>query len=474
MTCQLIILKIAHLRTINNYVGFLLYKKLLSSIRDVSVRDLLVRDLSVRDLSSVVSLVPVLGAFSLFSPQLAASYEVSNEVTAQWRGFVHEGDMGQQRSHVSLEYQGEFFYEADSGNDFLIIEPKLRVDQHDPERNLVDLQKAYWNHLGDGWELRAGIHKVFWGVTESRHLVDVINQTDAVSALDQEDKLGQPMLNASIEFDSGILDLFMLVGHRERTFPGEDGRFRTFIPVDTDEAHYESSKEERRIDWAVRWVQTLDDTDIGVYAFSGTSREPLLTFNNDLADPKLEPYYPVITQLGLDIQHVYESWLLKLEAIYRNGFDNPTGSGIEFDEHYEAMVAGFEYTQVGIFDSAMDLGWIGEYLYDSRGKDDPLAMFEDDWFVGWRLAFNDIDDSELLAGLIIDPSSSEKTFGMEYSQRLSDSVSLAIEGRTWFGGDKAPDSLQMALMELQAGQQRDKLASLMNDDYVELNLTYYF
>lgn len=407
-------------------------------------------------------------------PQVASSYELTNEVTTQWRGFAHEGDAGQQRSDFALEYQAEFFYEADSGSDFLIVEPKLRVDQHDPERNLIDLNKAYWNHLGEGWELRAGIHKVFWGVTESRHLVDVINQTDAASSLDQEDKLGQPMINTSIEFESGILDLFLLAGHRERNFPGEDGRFRTFIPIDNDAAQYESSKEEKRIDWAARWVQTLDDTDVGIYLFSGTSREPVLVFNNNLLDPKLEPYYPVITQLGLDVQHVYESWLFKLEAIYRSGFDYPADSGVESDHHYEAVVAGFEYTQVGIFDSAMDLGWIGEYLYDSRGEDDPVATFEDDWFVGWRLAFNDVDDTELLAGLILDPSSSENTLGLEYSQRLSDSLALAVEGRTWFGGDKAPDSLQEALMELQTGDSRDKIASFMNDDYVEVNLTYYF
>lgn len=410
---------------------------------------------------------------SLFSSAVSA-FEWTHEATAQWRGFVHEGDANQQQSNFSLEYESELFYEFESGNDALIFVPKLRVDQHDPERNLVDIQKAYWNHLGDGWELRAGVHKVFWGVTESRHLVDVINQTDLASALDQEDKLGQPMLNVSLEFDAGILDLFMLAGHRERTFPGEDGRFRTFIPVASDEAHYESSKEEARVDWAARWVQTIDDTDLGVYLFSGTSREPLLVFNNDLSNPELEPYYPVITQIGLDVQHVYESWLFKLEAIYRSGFDYPADSGLSSDGDYEALVAGFEYTQVGIFETAMDLGWIGEYLYDSRGEDDPVAVFEDDWFVGWRLAFNDVDDSELLAGFIIDPSSAEKTLGLEYSQRISEHVSIAVEGRTWFDGDKAPDSIQQALFDLQSGRQADKLSSLMNDDYIEVDLTYYF
>lgn len=420
-----------------------------------------------------VSTTALLSISSFFSSTVMG-YELTHELTAQWRGFFNDGDMNQKRSDFSLEYESDFFYELESGVDSFIVVPKLRVDQQDPERNLIDLQKAYWNHLGDGWELRAGIHKVFWGVTESRHLVDVINQTDLVSAIDQEDKLGQPMINTSFEFESGILDVFMLAGFRERTFPGEDGRFRTFIPVDGDSTHYESSKEASRIDWAARWVQTIDSTDIGIYLFSGTSREPLLVFNNDLTNPELEPYYPVITQVGFDLQHVYEAWLFKLEAIHRRGFDYPSGSGIDSDGDFESLVGGFEYTQVGIFETPMDLGWIAEYLYDSRGKDDPLAVFEDDWFVGWRLAFNDINDSELLAGIIVDPSSSEKTIGLEYNQRLSDSLAIAVEGRTWFGGDKAPDTMQEALLGLQAGESQDKLASLMNDDYVELSLTYYF
>ena len=406
------------------------------------------------------------------------AYDLTHEITGQWRGFAQEGDSGQQRSHMSLEYEAEFVTEVSipgAENEALIyVVPKLRVDQHDSQRNLIDLQKAYLNYLGEGWELRAGIHKVFWGVTESRHLVDIINQSDVASAIDQEDKLGQAMLNTSLEFDAGILDLFMLAGHRERTFPGVDGRIRTYIPVDDSSASYESSKEELRVDWAARWMQTIDDTDIGLSFFHGNSREPLFVFNNDVLNPELEPFYPVITQIGVDIQHVYEEWLFKLEAINRNGFDYQDNSVSEADSSYQAVVAGFEYTQVGIFDSVLDLGWIGEYLYDSRGESDPLAVFEDDWFIGWRLAFNDVDDSELLTGLIIDPSSSEKTLGVEYSQRLTDEWSLSVEGRIWAGGDEAPDTLQQALFELQNGIQRSKLASVMNDDYLEVNLTYYF
>ena len=40
------------------------------------------------------------------------------------------------------------------------------------------------------WSLSIGLGKVFWGVTEFNHLVDVINQTDLVEGIDGEAKLG--------------------------------------------------------------------------------------------------------------------------------------------------------------------------------------------------------------------------------------------------------------------------------------------
>jgi hypothetical protein len=403
----------------------------------------------------------------------ASNYELDHEITAKWQGYIEAGDQRQQQSFLTAEYLGDYMFETSSGNNAFYLAPKVRIDQKDAEKNLLDLQKAYWNHLGDGWELRAGFHKVFWGVTESRHLIDIINQTDSAGGIDGEDKLGQLMFNASIEFETGILDVFALGGHRQRTFPGKEGRLRSYFEVDSENARYESSKKEKRVDWAFRWIQSFDDTDIGLSGFHGTSREPLLLFNGSALTPKLIPYYPLISQLGIDIQHVYESWLFKFEGIHRLSFEAPNVV-VAYDDSYFASVAGVEYTQVGLWDTSIDLGWLAEHLYDSRGRQDALAVFENDWFAGWRLAFNDMNDSELLAGILYDPISSERTFSAEYSQRLTDNWSFTAEARMWMGGDDAPVSLMQALIELQTGLQRSKLASLSDDDYLELGVTYYF
>lgn len=106
-----------------------------------------------------------------------------------------------------------------------------RVDGEDNRRSHLDLREGSYRYVGDRFELFAGVSRVFWGVTESRHLVDVVNQTDAVEDLDEEDRLGQPMLRLAFDRGWGRLELYALPGFRERTFPGPEGRARPPLPV---------------------------------------------------------------------------------------------------------------------------------------------------------------------------------------------------------------------------------------------------
>ncbi|NIP75689.1 MAG: hypothetical protein GTN90_06820, partial [Xanthomonadales bacterium] len=107
-------------------------------------------------------------------------------------------------------------------------------------RSHADLREANWLRIGDGWDLVAGIDKVFWGVTESRHLVDIVNQDDRVEDIDGEDKLGQPMLNLNLLRDWGTVSLFVLPGFRERAFPDRGDRLRGSLPVAEGDATFDS------------------------------------------------------------------------------------------------------------------------------------------------------------------------------------------------------------------------------------------
>jgi hypothetical protein len=381
-------------------------------------------------------------------PGLLFAGEWSGFVEGQVRYFPQQAlNADQSDSTFSLALQPEYYHRWDGGDQSLLFIPFVRYDSQDEERTHGDIRELIWTYAGDGFETQAGIGKVFWGVTEALHLVDMINQTDLVENPDGEQKLGQPMLKLSLERDWGFLDFYLLPGFRERTFPGEEGRLRTHPRVDTNQVGYESDREERHIDFALRWSHYIGDWDIGLSHFSGTSRDPLfIPTLSDLGEPVLAPYYELIHQTGLDIQATKGDWLWKLEAIHRRSDS----------DRYNAATGGFEYTLVGIRDSAMDLGMLAEYLYDDRG-DEGSTPFENDLFLGLRLTANDIAGSELLAGIFQDLDSSSALFNLEASRRIGNAWKASLQARLWFNVDA-----------------EDPLTGLRRDDYVEFTLARYF
>ncbi|HSM32161.1 MAG TPA: hypothetical protein VK854_15795, partial [Woeseiaceae bacterium] len=286
---------------------------------------------------------------------------------------------------------------------------------------------------------------VFWGVTESVHLVDIVNQTDAAGDIDGEDKLGQPMLNLAWQRDWGLLSIYVLPYFRERNYPGIEGRLRTPLPVDSDRPVYESSAQERHVDAALRYSHYIGDVDIGLSVFSGTSREPrLLPAENA---PVLLPHYDLIDQFGIDLQYTRDAWLWKLEAIARNGYS----------ETFTAAVGGLEYTFYQVGRSSADLGVLLEYQYDGRNELEPFTTSDNDIFVGTRLALNDIQDTSVLAGVAYDTVTGETFFNVEAERRIGDSIAFELRARAFSG----------------AGPQ-DLTYAVVRDDYVQIRLAKYF
>ncbi len=337
------------------------------------------------------------------------------------------------------------------GRQGLSFEGFLRVDSSDPARTHADIRSLSWEYAADAWELRAGIRRVFWGVTESRHVVDIINQTDLVESPDGEDKLGQPMINLAWIRDWGTVDAFVMPFLRERTFPGADGRLRSAPVVNTDQPVYPDGDE--RIDLAVRWAHTLGDFDVGLSHYYGLSRDPRFLLAVPAGPgsagepdiPVLLPVYDVINQTGLDAQMTRGGWLWKFEGMVRSGQGPAFG----------AATGGFEYTFGGFAGGAADLGVLLEYTYDSRGQQ-ATSLLQSDLFVGGRLALNDVHSSSVLAGGALDLQTGSVFFSLEADRRLSDGWVIEIEARA-FGNASL----------------REPLWSLRRDDYVRLAVVRY-
>ena len=396
--------------------------------------------------------VAIAGLFALDllvgSPTAQAEFDLSGYFGFEQRAFWDSPlDKPQESYPTTLSIDPEWYTSWNDGDDSLIFKPQLRWDSVDEERSAFDLRELFWLHAGNAWEFGAGVGKVFWGVTESQHLVDIVNQTDLVASPDGEEKLGQPMVRFTLIRPWGVTDLFALPGFRERTFPGLDGRLRSMIPIDTDEERFQSGDKEKHIDLALRWSHAIGGLDLGLSAFHGTSRDPDVEIFQEGGKEKLRPVYPLIDQFGVDAQYTVDSWLLKLEMIYR---DSDT-------DNFSALTGGFEYTFVGIMDRAWDLGVILEYSWDQRHWSTAGAL-QNDLFFGGRWALNDVASSEVLFGIVQDLDDSGGTNALvEASTRIGDRIKVYFEVRLF--GSEEP---------------RDPFYQIRRDSYAELSLEYYF
>ncbi len=372
----------------------------------------------------------------------------SGYISGQGRAFWQSPQFSDQRDgDLSLAFEPEYYKDWNNGLRAITFKPFARLDSTDPERSHVDIREAHYLHVIGDWEWRVGVAKVFWGVTESQHLVDIINQTDLVENIDTEDKLGQPMIETTWLQDWGALQFYILPGFRERTFPGRKGRLRTGLVVDSDEEEFESGAEEHHVDWALRLKTQFGPVDLGISHFNGTSRVPELRPTLISAGGvELIPYYGLIDQTGLDLQAIIGNWTWKLESILQ------TKKGRDFT----AAVGGFEYTFYGVSESGADLGVLSEYNFDDR-KQDAQVVFQDDIFLGMRYVLNDAQDTELLAGGFYDFDYNSKSVRVELQRRFSDSWKLESELQMF--SDVAGD---------------DPLRTFHRDDYLQIDLAYYF
>jgi hypothetical protein len=407
---------------------------------------------------------PLAGCLALGYALSAQAWVLEGTIEAQLRHFYAQSD---DATSASLALRPQFRQDWDRGRHRIEGELFQRLDSGDASRTHGDVRSLYYQRTERSWEASIGLRRAYWGVTESRQLVDILNQADFVEDLDAEDKLGQPVISASwISRDAGSFDVFLLPYQRARTFPGVDGHPRIPFPVDAANARYEDAQGQRHLDRALRWRGRFGPLDVNLSLFDGTAREPDLLpclrqgsdFEGTDAGPNcdiasgftrpdqplpdvlidvlqglglvpsdeaqeqafieaqtprvlanlvLVPDYARLQQLGVDAQYLRGGWALKLEALWREQRGERSG----------AAVGGFEYTLPRFFNTGWDVGLLAEYLYDER-RTLINARFDNDVFIGSRVGFNDVAGTQLLAGFFVDRRGDDQLLQIEASRRL--------------------------------------------------------
>jgi len=371
-------------------------------------------------------------------------YEFGGEVSTDHSYFFKKGlYKGQHEYYGSIAIKPEFTMDWNEGENRIVATLFGRLNMHDNNRTHWDIREFYYQKLKNNWEVSVGLKEIYWGVTEVTHLVNVINQTDWVESFDQEQKLGQPMIHFTYLTNRlGTVDMFLLPGHRKRVFQSKAGRLR-FPFVVKNHVVYESNAKEYRMDLAGRWSYSFDIFDVGVSHFYGNNREPLLSVTSDL---EIEQFYEVMHQTGIDIQATAGSWLIKFEGIRRETEQST----------FVASNVGVEYTFGNVNGKGLDIGLLSEYLFDDRGGLTTTG-FQNDVFIGSRIALNDNEDTSILFGGIFDLEQSSKMFTIEAERRFRDRFKANIELRLF-----------------KDFNQNDLFYPLRDDSFMRLNIGYHF
>ena len=386
---------------------------------------------------------------AMTGPAHGSEFELRGYIEPELRVFTQSPSSSRQQD-TTLSLAGEVTaqYLWDGNDQAFVFTPFARLDQRDGERSHWDIREARYAYYAEDWEFRIGFDKVFWGVTEAVHLVDVVNQTDFIEdPIKQEVKLGQPMMRLRTVRSFGTLEAFLLPYFRERTFPGREGRPATDIPVERDLTRYESGAEEWHPDFATRYGNSFGDFDLGVSYFQGTARDPILQPALDGGgNLVLAPYYPQMKQASVDLQATIGAWLYKLEGFGRR----------ELGDDYAAATGGIEYTFYGAFDTDGDLGAVVEYAYDTRGMNQ-RNPYQNDAFLAFRWSANDIATTSMLGGAVVDTETGALGFRFRGERRIATDYRLSLEA--YFFADVPT---------------RDPVYNIADDDYVQIRIARYF
>jgi len=352
----------------------------------------------------------------------------------------------QEDGGAAIVIRPEFYFYPGNSDHALSFIPFYRLDGQDDKRSHFDVRELMWSNMNGSLSWKVGVGTVFWGVTESQHLVDVVNQVDLLEDPALEKKQGQAMLNMTWVYDFGHIEGYILPGFRKRNFPGPKGRLRSSYEI-SDEVRYQSDNKDEHIDYALRLYNLFGNAEIGWSYFKGTNREPELMPEFNGSNVILVPYYSQISQISIDFLYQSDQLAWKLEAFNRRG---------QGDDDFYALTGGFEYTSSGNWLKGADVNWFLEYMYDSR---DELATtpFEHDVFAGIRIALNDLSGTEIRINSVVDIENSGVIYSAEFSRRITDEWRFSALARIYSNFSE-----------------NDFIYDFRNDDYLELEVIRYF
>lgn len=307
------------------------------------------------------------------------------------------------------------------------------VGNEENERTFIRLDELYGKYNFENDMVMAGRNIRFWGALEVRNIVDGFNPQDLRNDPFETDKTGVWNAQYSHYTDSGEFSVIVKLREADQKmadFPYVYYFFPEFVDYRDD---LESESSRYRPTFYLTYSGSTDTEyalDYAVILQNGYDSQRYFISDGPLVGTPvdLQQHAYLVNKVSTYNTLVMGNTLLKAEALYADVIDDPNISD------YMHIGLGVEHTLTQVIGDA-DFGLIAEYYYYDTfesGKYTDLELFEvfqNDLFLGGRYTFNDVDNSSIIGGAVLDMDYNEQSYYVEYETRIADTLKVHLDYR---------------------------------------------
>lgn len=393
-----------------------------------------------------------------------------------------------------VSFTGRSFFESpkefQASTEFITdvrVEEKLRFDSLEVKFNLiasadhryrsssyVDVNEAYIGYEYNKLFISAGYHIFNWTSMESFQPADIVNSQVLDSDVESIKKLGELALNASYLTDFGILKFYIFPKVKENFLPQAQSRVLDGTRPVTSKVvlKEEVSDSLDHLQYGFGFEETYDDLELKINILKSINRNfAIVGYQNYSLVPNvgivpssgLETFYFDSLNITTSGTYFIGEHTLKFEYVFSSP-DNKdiellTANGVIRNIDRSLLALGYEYqiNHSGGLDSMFFLEYQRALKGNERVKQE-LYIFQNDFFLGHRLSFNDAYAMELFSGFFYDLKRDEMFYLINFSRRINDQWKFKVGYRGYQANES--DNLGLSLLD--------------GDDEVYLTLYRYF
>jgi len=323
------------------------------------------------------------------------------------------------------DIRGEFLIKYDDEYKS-IIDIDYLYDPKDTNRRYIYIKEAKVNLSYDDYDINFGQMIEFWGALEVYNITDTFNPSMIIKDPLSKEKLGNLGAEYIRYFDDSELSFTLKFLESKVDFPYSNSIYY-FFPKDTHLKTDLTQISLYRPTLFMKYNATYEDDFTFDYAFmiqNGYDFQKKTYFDSTINTLNTSLYYA--TKISTFDTLMYDGWLVKLESSLTYSEDLDIS-------HYLHSGLGVEYGYDSIFGGDNSLILIGEYYryiqlsHSLLNELDLFQIYQNDIFIGGRFAFNDVGDSSLTLGMLIDVEYTESLATIVYSTRLNDESKLILK-----------------------------------------------